>query len=46
MGDFFTYPSDRVQLARKLIPNNPNANVENLKDLLEIEFDQIFKLIN
>jgi len=33
-------------LAKKFIPNNPNANINKLKDLLEVKFDQIFKLSN
>ncbi|WP_290806121.1 hypothetical protein [Flavobacterium sp.] len=33
-------------LARKLIPNNPIANANDLKDLLETDFDKIFKLVN
>jgi hypothetical protein len=33
-------------LARKLIPDNPIANANDLKDLLEMDFDKIFKLVN
>ena len=33
------------ELARKFIPSNPSATISDLKDLLGVKFNQIFKLI-